>query len=202
MWLGWGVDLTGSGGVACHAWRSLPISNPRFDAPPQHSTPPAPGYDIASLEWNSDRTRNRQNQYGYTGRAVQVAEVPSRGSSVLWRSTEHSLWYLIVECLLEQPSLRCSACRQWFPYAELGEGLLPAGFLPFQRNYEFCCAWCPGWKAAKKTEMCRATKGIDSPVGSETLVLTEPLKFEAIADAMVRALALVRIEAGSTPVPL
>ena len=133
---------------------SLPITVPHFQALPSPSTPAAAGYDIAGLTWNAEGTQNTQNRYGYTGRQM----TPLQPGQV-------------------QPCLRCSSCRQWFFYDELGEGLLPAGFLPFQRNYRFSCAWCP--------LVANANSEIESEVGVESLLLTKPFKFEAIVDAMV-----------------
>ena len=67
-----------------------------------------PSYDLSSLSWNANRTRNTQKKYSYSG------------------------------TFKNQPALRCSGrCRQWFYLDELEAGTIGAGFRPWQRNYMY-----------------------------------------------------------------
>ena len=111
---------------------------------PLPSTPPAPPYKLEGLLWNRTRTRNIENRYSYSG---------------TWK--KHTA------------ALRCGRCQQFFFVDELGEGLLPEGFLPHQRNYRFNCAWC-------------------EPTGAEIFEVTKPKKFEAIVDGFLNMMATSR----------
>lgn len=92
------------------------------DAPPKQPKPPkrvkpSPAgragdglpYDLQSLTWNRWHTRNEEGKYSYDG------------------------------CQKDSPALQCKKCKQWYYVEDIAEGVVPAGYLPFQENVVFTC---------------------------------------------------------------
>ena len=71
-------------------------------------------YSLRNLQWDVQHHFNVQNKYSYTGKSRKLGD----------------------------PMLHCDMCEQWFHLKDVSCVPADANFVPFQRNYRFCCRIC------------------------------------------------------------
>ena len=125
---------------------------PKAEAAAQPPAPPAPPAPAISPE-EAERRRVEQEEKDKIKRAKQAWKLAVQGLS--WdpkkirnreRQYSYGTWDVAsgsyVGVFKAEPALRCNDCHQWFFRSDLTPGLVPATFIDFQKNYQFCCRRC------------------------------------------------------------